>query len=89
MVNGAYAIYDLKAKAYALPFFAINAAVALRQFGSLCNQPESSVSKYPEDYILFEIGEFDDVKGLLSGLDKPVSLGKALQYKEDADDRIR
>lgn len=55
-----YTVYDSKAKAYSHPFHAPNDAVALRMFGEVANDPSTQISKYPEDFVLYHLGRFDD-----------------------------
>lgn len=55
-----YSVYDSKAQAYGLPFHAPNDAVALRIFGEAVNDPSTQLNKYPEDFVLFHLGRFDD-----------------------------
>lgn len=62
-----FAVYDSKALCYGVPFFMPSVGAAVRAFGDLACDPQSSVSKHPTDYILFEVGEFNDsTAGLVS-----------------------
>lgn len=58
-----YTLYDIKAKAFGVPFFMSNDEVAERAFLNLQNEPNSQVSKNPEDFHMYKIGEFDDNTG--------------------------
>lgn len=69
-----YAVWDVKAKAYCTPSFELNRALALRTFNDIANDIQTKVHKHPHDFILFEIGEFDDNTGEIIGK-KPESLG--------------
>lgn len=75
-------VYDSKAEAFLPPFYMRTTAEALRAFESTCNDPESNMSRYPEDYTLFEIGEWDDNKGQVSMYEAHKSLGLAIEYKK-------
>lgn len=66
-VHNVYAIYDSKAEGYSQPFFCINDAIAGRMFGDACNDESADISRHPEDYTLFKIGEWNSVEGKLSG----------------------
>lgn len=55
-----YVIHDSKAAIYNKPFFQLNRDVAIRTATDLANDPQSEVSRNPEDYSLFCIGEYDD-----------------------------
>lgn len=75
----AYAIMDLKMKLFNSPFFTQNSAVATRMFADSVNGENNVVTKHPEDFALYEIGEFDPESGLLVA-SHPVNLGLAVQF---------
>lgn len=62
----AFSIFDAKAVAFSQPFYASNNAVAIRMYAQVVNDPGSVVSKNPEDFTLFGVGEFDDASGEFS-----------------------
>lgn len=66
-----FAVYDKKSEFFGTPFFAVNEGVAKRNFDALVNDGESFVSKYPDDYSLYCIGDYDDVKGKIVGYEVP------------------
>lgn len=80
MILNIFSIYDSKAEAYMQPFFMKTKGEAVRAFSDLVRDPQSMVSKHPEDYVLFEIGSFDDQKAEICVLDSPRSLGVAIEY---------
>ncbi|WNK13662.1 MAG: nonstructural protein [Microvirus sp.] len=53
-------IYDVKANMYHFPFAASNREVAKRQFAATVSDPASMLSKFPADFILQVVGEYDD-----------------------------
>jgi len=65
MIFQVYSIYDIKAAAYHVPFFQPTKGMAIRLFGDAIIDPNSNLSKHPEDYRLFSLGEFDDFTGVL------------------------
>lgn len=75
-----YSVYDSKAEAYMQPFFMQTRGAALRAFSDAVDDSNSVLSKHPEDYTLFEIGEFSDSDGTLTPLIPAVTLGKALDF---------
>lgn len=77
MVTKAFAVFDSKAGNFGVPFFTAVTAVAVRMFTDLILDNTSTVSRHPEDFSLFEIGSFDDVKGVLMPLGIPINLGLA------------
>lgn len=76
----AYAVYDTKVKNYTRPLYHRNAAEAIRGFEAECNNPESQLNKFPQDFTLFEIGEWDDETAILTADIAHVSLGNALTF---------
>ena len=60
-----YSLLDSKIGAFLNPFTATNDGEAIRLFTTWVNDTtnESNISKYPADYSLFFIGEFDDSTG--------------------------
>ena len=60
MLYQIFTIYDSKAQNYHIPYQFKNEAIAIRQFGDMCNDPETTISKHPEDYTLFHLGAWDD-----------------------------
>jgi len=74
-----YTIYDSKAGFYNRPFTARTKGEALRLFQQAANDKTTQIGEYPEDFILFEIGSFDDLTGNLAH-ESHISLGKAIDY---------
>lgn len=73
MLLTVFAARDLKGEAFLQPFYSINAGSAMRAFGDAVNDAQTNFNKHPEDYVLFEIGTYDDCTGLLKGI-SPVKL---------------
>lgn len=66
MITNIYAIYDLKAKVFNQPFFLQNDDVAIRTCTSLANDTMTQCGQYPEDYVLYNLGQYDDSTGHMS-----------------------
>ena len=79
-----FAVYDLKAQDFGQPFFNQNTATALRAFADLANDPNTTVYKYPDDFTLFELGEYESNTGRIIPLDQPKTLASATEYKIEA-----
>lgn len=60
-----YSFYDSKAKTYHTPFFLKQDGQAIRAFLDLVNNPQTDIAKYPEDFSLFKLGQFDDETGCI------------------------
>lgn len=56
----AYAVYDDKAATFAQPFFVPTRGLAVRSFEASAQDSQSALNKWPGDFKLFEIGEYDD-----------------------------
>jgi hypothetical protein len=77
-----FSVYDSKIESYDKPFMAKTRGEAIRGFRDFVNEKDNMVSRHPEDYTLFEIGEYDEEKGLLLPHKAHHNCGKALDYKE-------
>jgi len=54
--------------------------VAIRAWASQVNNPQSSESKFPSDFTLFELGTWDDQNSQFEQHPTPISLGLAQEY---------
>lgn len=61
-----FSIHDSKAEAFMQPFFAPTMGIAERSFQEACRNPETPMAKYPADFSLWVVGEFDEATGTLS-----------------------
>lgn len=57
-------IHDSAVGAYGRPFAAPSRAAASRSFADEVNRAGSEFNAHPEDYVLNQVGEFDDDKGM-------------------------
>lgn len=74
-----FSIYDEKAQVFNTPFVGSNEAVAVRSFADICLDGTNMVSKYPGDFKLYYVGNFDAVKGTITALDVPEFVVSAMQ----------
>lgn len=81
MVQKAYSIFDHKSEIFNKPFFAHTHGDAERQFTRIANDSQSTIYQFPEDYVLFHIGEYDDNSGRFISKE-PEPIIKAIQVKE-------
>lgn len=70
-----YTIKDKKAEAYLQPFTTSTDGLAIRMVQASMEQ-ENNLSKYPEDFSLWQIAEFDENTGKVTGLDDIICLGQ-------------
>lgn len=75
MVLKVFAVRDSKAKAFLQPFFSGTVESAIRAFGDAVREDKSPICKHPEDYVLYELGSFDDGTGYLDKLEAIHMLG--------------
>lgn len=66
MIFKIYSILDTKAGAFAPPFFVANDQVAIRSVLAARNDPNGLMGRFPDDFKLFCLGDFDDEVGVLS-----------------------
>lgn len=66
-----FALKDVKAGTFGNPLSFVNRGVALRSLGEAASSPESALNKFPHDFQLFALGEFDQFSGKLTLLDTP------------------
>lgn len=76
-----YTLYDSKSESYSSPSVNPARGQAIRSFGDAVNSGESVLSSHPEDFTLFEIGEFDTSTGLLKAYDTKVSVANGADVK--------
>jgi hypothetical protein len=81
MKQKVFTIFDSKAEIFNNPFLAKTKAEGIRMFSDVANDNKSMISRHPEDYTLFEIGEYDDATGQYVMLPTPVSLGLAIEHQ--------
>lgn len=77
-----YSVYDEKALVYGLPTCFSTDGLALRSFADLVSNPNSNVNKYPSDFKLYRIGEFNDNNAEMISC-TPVYLAVGSQYVFD------
>ena len=63
MITKIFSVYDSKAEVFGKPFFSGTKGLALRSFTEISNDSASEIGKYPADFTLFELGEYDDSNG--------------------------
>jgi len=73
-------VLDVKAGFYATPFVSINEDIACRDFGAVVRDPNTMLSKFPEDFRLVAIAEFDDITGQVIPHSTPKFLVDAIAF---------
>lgn len=75
-----FSIRDIKADSFATPFFFATQGQALRAFGDLANDKQSTVGQHPEDYVLFHCGTFHIDTGDFEALPHPAHLATGSDF---------
>ena len=77
------AVRDLQVKAFSRPIFVPSTGVAVRSFRDEVNRVHESndMNRHPEDFVLFQLGFFDEDTGRFENLDHPdqLALGSAMK----------
>lgn len=63
LLNG-YSVLDTKTGLFSQPVFLVHDHVAVRAFVELSADQSTTIGKYPSDYVLMAIGQFDDNTGM-------------------------
>lgn len=79
-----FTIFDSKAEAYQAIFTARATGEAIRQFADMANDRETQIGRHPEDFTLFEIGEFSQDNGRIEAMETKRPLGTGNEYVERA-----
>lgn len=79
MIQKMFTIRDAKAESFHNPFFQLSHGEAERSFRTAVNDEKTQLHKYPEDFDLYYLGEFDTNNGTFQSLDTPQHVIKAVQ----------
>lgn len=63
-----FSVRDMKAEAFLQPYFTPTQGSALRAFGDACQKTDSPFYAHPSDYVLYEIGLYNDQDASLTPL---------------------
>lgn len=80
-----FTVYDIKAKSYLPPFYMQSTGQAMRTFEDTVNDPDHAFGKHPEDYVIFEVGTFDDQSCTFELHKSPITLAKAIELINQPD----
>lgn len=82
MKTKVFAVYDSKVGEYMTPFHLRTAGEALRAWHDTVNDSKTQFNKHPEDFVLFELAEFDQEKGIFLNHTAPIALSQAISEKK-------
>lgn len=60
MIVKIFSVYDCKAGVFNNPFYLPTNGVAIRSFGQIVSDPSTEINKFPDDFILYELGEYEN-----------------------------
>lgn len=75
-----FTVFDTKAEAYLQPFFMQTRGQAIRAWSDSVNDEQTQFFRHPADFVLYEIGEYDELQGTIRMYDAKISLGVALEF---------
>lgn len=78
MVLKMFTIRDQKSELFHKPFFKTTHGEAERDFTQACNDPQSTIHKFPEDFDLYYLGTYDDNAGSFKPVKTPEHVTKAI-----------
>lgn len=78
MVLKMYTIRDQKAEIYNAPFFQKTHGEAERSFRTTVGDSQTTLNKFPEDFDLYYLGEYDNNTGQFEPNETPKHIMKAI-----------
>lgn len=81
MITKIFAVFDSKAACFYTPQFYSTSGLAERAFTNAVNAKEGEFGAHPEDFTLFEIGEYDDASAKITNHAAPISVVTAITVK--------
>lgn len=84
-----FSIYDQKAKSWSRPHFGEKVGNVVRQFGDIASDKQHPIGQHPEDYALYQIGQWDDDKGEIKMDATRTSLGMAQDFVKSSPSGIK
>lgn len=83
MILKVFSIRDAKAGVFFNPFYKTSHGEAERDFHHAVNDDKTTLNRYPEDFDLYYLGQYDDNTGKFESLDTPLHVKKAIQCFEN------
>jgi len=75
-----YVVRDRKAGVHHRPFYERDHVMAIRGFEDACKKEDSPFRKWPADFELLHLGEFDDATGKFKQLDTAAVMAEPNQF---------
>jgi len=81
MIYPTFSIFDSTSREFAPPYALLNVALAKRSFAMAAAQPGTPINSFPTDFILYEVGTFDNETGEMNSIIPPINHGSAIQQR--------
>jgi len=78
-----FSIYDTKVQAFGVPFFSSHEQHAYRMMSMAVSDGTTQLGAFPSDFMLFELGEFDDQTAEFDLLVSPKAHGPLSNFKDN------
>lgn len=75
-----FSVHDSKASAYLPMFICRTSAEAIRKFQMTVQDTSTQFNKFPSDFNLVELGEWDMTSASIKTLEKPLILSNASEF---------
>lgn len=82
-----YSIYDTKALAFAPPFLAANDQTAIRMVYGAAIDPNTDLAKFPGDYALVGLAEWDETNGQITTYEFQNNIGSVRMILASREDQ--
>lgn len=79
-----FTIRDAKVGVYRTVMYHVHVGDALRTFQEMANDPQCNIAKYPDDFSLYQVGEFDEDSGQIEPM-APKFYGTGSEFKAGAN----
>lgn len=76
------AVKDLKSDIFLQPQFQRSVADAMRNWEIIANEGDHLVSRFPDDYVLYKLGNFNAETGEVTVSERPENLASAAELKK-------
>jgi len=80
VIKKIFCVFDSAVQDYGVPFFDVTLASVMRGFVDVVADKSSLIGKSPQDFTLFEIGEYDSSCAKFNLYPTPISRGVAIEF---------
>lgn len=84
-----FSLFDKKSAHFGKPIIAPHHAPLIREFSEAVNDDKSTFSKFPSDFDLYEIGDFDHITGQITPQTNPIHIINLTTLKEIKQESIK